>query len=68
MARQSIGLMHRCSAAVAMSVVRCCRIVEGNYMDGDHAYAAMTFLPGLGFFFVSPKRVVVGGLTMFYCF
>ena len=25
MARQSIGLMHRCTADVAMSVVRCCR-------------------------------------------
>ena len=30
-------------------------IVEGNYMKDDRAYAAMTFLPGLGFFFVSQK-------------
>ena len=30
-------------------------IVEGNYMNDDRAYAAMTFLPGLGFFFVSQK-------------
>ena len=30
-------------------------IVEGNYMDGDRAHAAMTFLPGLGFFFVFQK-------------
>ena len=30
-------------------------IVEGNYMNDDRAYAAMTFLPGLGFFVVSQK-------------
>ena len=35
-------------------------IVGWNYMNDDHAYAAMTFWRG--------KRVVVCGLTMFYCF
>ena len=57
MARQSIGLMHRCTADVANECgsLLSRTIVEGNYINDDRAYAAMTFLPGLGFFFVSQK-------------
>ena len=53
----TVGLMHRCTAdgCYECGSLLSRTIVEGNYMNDDRAYAAMTFLPALGFFFVSQK-------------